>query len=552
MKTAYFRIHEEDNVAIALEQLEPGCEIQFTGGCCTAAEVIPRGHKVALSDLEPGQDVIKYGYPIGHATKRVRAGSWVHSHNMCTNLEGTLEYEYRPSYSVRAGEQGAPGAVAPAGMPGAAAPEGTAGAVAPAGTPGAAAPAGMSGAVAPAGTGALARLSSAPSGPTFKGYRRKNGAVGVRNEIWIIPTVSCANHTADVLAKLASVEFGDACDGIFAFPHNSGCSQLGDDHRMTQKLLAAIAKHPNAGGVLLVSLGCENNNIHEFLPVLGDYDRDRFRVLVTQEAGDEIGTGLELLRELAEIVKRDKRVRVPVSELKIAFKCGGSDSLSGVTANPLCGTVADRITSLGGSAVLTEVPEMFGAETILMNRADSRETFEKVVNLINSFKQYYLDYGQPVYENPSPGNKEGGITTLEEKSLGCVQKGGRAVVSDTLDYGEPVLRPGLNLMTGPGNDNVSITDLVASGAQILLFTTGRGNPLGTAIPCIKLSSNTALYERKRHWIDFNAGTIVDGDSLEKLSEKLWKLVLEVASGKKTRSEINGFREIMLFKNGVLL
>ena len=360
MKTAYFRIHEADNVAIALEQLEPGCEIQFTGGCCTAAEVIPRGHKVALSDLEPGQDVIKYGYPIGHATKRVRAGSWVHSHNMCTNLEGTLEYEYRPSYSVRAGEQGAPGAVA-------------------------------------------------PSGPTFKGYRRKNGAVGVRNEIWIIPTVSCANHTADVLAKLASVEFGDACDGIFAFPHNSGCSQLGDDHRMTQKLLAAIAKHPNAGGVLLVSLGCENNNIHEFLPVLGDYDRDRFRVLVTQEAGDEIGTGLELLRELAEIVKWDKRVRVPVSELKIAFKCGGSDSLSGVSANPLCGTVADRITSLGGSAVLTEVPEMFGAETILMNRADSRETFEKVVNLINSFKQYYLDYGQPVYENPSPGNKEGGI-----------------------------------------------------------------------------------------------------------------------------------------------
>lgn len=516
MKATYFKIHEADNVAIALEQLAPGSEIQFTGGSCTAAETIPRGHKVALADLEPGQDVVKYGYPIGRATKRIPAGSWVHSHNMSTNLEGTLEYEYRPSCSVRTGEAGTPGTAVPA----EAAPP--------------------------------ARPARAPAEPTFKGYRRKNGAVGVRNEIWIIPTVSCANHTADVLAKLASVDFGDVCDGIFAFPHNSGCSQLGDDHRMTQKLLAAIAKHPNAGGVLLVSLGCENNNIHEFLPVLGDYDRDRFRVLITQEAGDEIGTGLELLRELAEIVKRDKRVRVPVSELKIAFKCGGSDSLSGVTANPLCGTVADRITSLGGSAVLTEVPEMFGAETILMNRADSRETFEKVVNLINSFKQYYLDYGQPVYENPSPGNKEGGITTLEEKSLGCVQKGGHAVVSDTLDYGEQIRRPGLNLMTGPGNDNVSITDLVASGAQILLFTTGRGNPLGTAIPCIKLSSNTALYERKRHWIDFNAGTIVDGDSLEKLSEKLWKLVLEVASGKKTRSEINGFREIMLFKNGVLL
>ena len=483
-------------MAVALAPIAAGETVSFgPGKIVTAREMARQGHKIALRPIPAGTDVIKYGCSIGGATADIEAGQWVHTHNMKSNLTEHVEYAYEPDVKPLA-----------------------------------------------------------PCEPeTFMGYRREDGRAGIRNEIWIIPGVGCVD---DLCMRLAVenqelVErFG--LDGLYAFPHPFGCSQLGEDNEMTRQLLASLANHPNAGAVLVVSLGCENNNIHEFLPVLGDYDRDRFRVLVTQEAGDELGTGLELLRELAEIVKRDKRVRVPASELKIAFKCGGSDSLSGVTANPLCGTVADRITSLGGSAVLTEVPEMFGAETILMNRADSRETFEKVVNLINSFKQYYLDYGQPVYENPSPGNKEGGITTLEEKSLGCVQKGGRAVVSDTLDYGEQIRRPGLNLMTGPGNDNVSITDLVASGAQILLFTTGRGNPLGTAIPCIKLSSNTALYERKRHWIDFNAGTIVDGDSLEKLSEKLWKLVLEVASGKKTRSEINGFREIMLFKNGVLL
>lgn len=496
MKNQVFRIHNRDNAAIALEAVPAGSEICVEGAACRALEEIPRGHKIALADIEEGQPVVKYGYPIGRASRRIAAGSWIHGHNMCTNLEGTLEYEYRPTERAVADTEG--------------------------------------------------------TVPQFMGYRRESGDVGTRNEIWVIPTVSCANHTVTVLADLANRQFGGLCDGIYAFPHNSGCSQLGDDHRMTQRLLSAIVRHPNAGGVLLVSLGCENNNIQEFLPGLGDYDKTRIRYLITQEAGDEIQTGLGLLREIADVVKHDKREPVPVSSLRVAFKCGGSDSLSGVTANPLCGAVTDRIVSYGGAAVLTEVPEMFGAETILMNRADTRETFDKVVRLINDFKQYYLDYGQPVYENPSPGNKEGGITTLEEKSLGCVQKGGSAVVTDTLDYGEQVKKAGLNLMTGPGNDNVSITDLVASGAQILLFTTGRGNPLGTAIPCIKLSSNTALFNHKRHWIDFDAGTIVDGISMEALADQLWQLVLEVASGRKTQSEQNGFREIMLFKNGVLL
>lgn len=498
MKKTFYKIHKADNVVIALAPILKGSVIEGEDFVCEAGEDIPKGHKLALTAIPTGGQIVKYGYPIGCAVSDIAAGAWVHSHNMRTNLDGMLQYEYHP--------------------------------------------AGME----------VETAAVYEGGPTFHGYQRASGDVGIRNEIWVIPTVSCANHTASTLAGMADSRFGHLCDGIYALPHNSGCSQLGDDHIMTQKLLAAILTNPNAGGVLLVSLGCENNNIKEFLPVLGSYDQSRIKYLITQEAGDEVEEGLSILKEIADVVAGDVREEVSVSKLRIAFKCGGSDSLSGVTANPLCGRISDRITAFGGTAVLTEVPEMFGAETILMNRADSRETFKKVADLINSFKQYYLDYNQPVYENPSPGNKEGGITTLEEKSLGCVQKGGQAVVTDTLDYGEKAQKPGLNLMTGPGNDNVSITDLVAAGAQLLLFTTGRGNPLGTAIPCIKLSSNTELSVHKPHWIDFNAGEITDGASMDELADRLWQLVLDTASGKKTRSEVNGYREIMIFKNGVLL
>ena len=337
--------------------------------------------------------------------------------------------------------------------------------------------------------------------------------------------------------------------------HRSQIANLCQDSQRekTQKILASIVHHPNAGGVLLVSLGCENNDLEHFLPVLGEIDESRVKMMVTQDVeGDELEYGMELIRELAQELSQDQREDVPVSKLKIAFKCGGSDAFSGVTANPLCGRIADCITALDGSAVLTEVPEMFGAETILMNRSDSDKTFHQVVELINGFKQYYLDYGQPVYENPSPGNKRGGITTLEEKSLGCIQKGGKAMVTGTLQYGERCIKPGLNLMTGPGNDSVSITDLLSCGAQILFFTTGRGNPLGAAIPTIKIASNNVLYERKERWIDYNAGAILDGKTFDDAAHELWDLMIQTASGEHTKNEIYGYREIMIFKNGVLL
>ena len=492
------QINPQDNVAVALGDLAEGTAVSVAGREYRTAEPIPFGHKMALEDMPEGTIVVKYGSPIGHTTQAVRAGQWLHSHNVKTNLEGLLEYQYQP-VPKRAADC--------AGLP-----------------------------------------------DTFLGYRRANGRVGTRNELWIIPTVSCVNRAVSRMAEEAQKAGIQAGDGVVAYPHNAGCSQLGDDFETTRKLLANIVRHPNAGGVLLVSLGCENNDLEHFLPALGDYDHSRIRTMVCQDVeGDEIGEGLRLIREIAAVMNGDKREEVSVEHLVVGFKCGGSDAFSGITANPLCGRISEFVAQLGGSGVLTEVPEMFGAETQLMNRADSEATFDKVVNMINSFKEYYIRYDQPIYENPSPGNKRGGITTLEEKSLGCVQKGGQAAVTDTLEMGEVCRKPGLNLMTGPGNDSVSVTNLLSSQAQVLLFTTGRGNPLGTAIPTIKLASNSALFRRKPNWMDFNAGSVLEHGSMDQAARELWQLVLDVASGRRrTRSEESGDREIMIFKNGVIL
>lgn len=497
MKTKLIQIYERDDVAVAVEPIIKGETLSWGAQSVTALENIPQGHKIALRDLTEGQSIMKYGYAIGHTKCFIKKGAWIHSHNLATNLNGTLSYTYQPVTPLKADTKNCV--------------------------------------------------------KTFQGYVRKDGNVGTRNEIWIIPTVSCVNATVRMLADNANALYGEKCDGIYAYPHNAGCSQLGDDFETTQRILASIVHHPNAGGVLLVSLGCENNDWEHFLPALGEIDRNRVKIMITQDVdGDEVEHGMKLIEELVEEISNDKRQEVPVSKLKIAFKCGGSDAFSGITANPLCGKITNRMTACGGSAILTEVPEMFGAETILMNRADSEETFHKIVKLINGFKQYYLDYGQPIYENPSPGNKRGGITTLEEKSLGCIQKGGQATVTNTLHYGERCTTPGLNLMTGPGNDSVSITDLLSCGAQLLFFTTGRGNPLGAPIPTIKIASNDMLYHRKQRWIDYNAGTILDGTSFDEAADQLWDLMIQVASGEKTKNEVYGYREIMIFKNGVLL
>ncbi|CDZ23703.1 Altronate dehydratase [[Clostridium] cellulosi] len=493
------RITPKDDVAVCTQEMEAGEKVTIGGTTVTALEKIPFGHKIALRDIKKSENIIKYGFPIGHATEDIKAGSHIHSHNLQTNLEGTLEYKYKPR---------------------AAAEEPT---------------------------------KCELAGKTFLGYRRKNGKVGIRNEIWIIPTVGCVNKSAELIAKAANERFAGMCDGIFAYTHPYGCSQLGDDQLYTQHILAGLVEHPNATGVLVLGLGCENNNIDVFKKFIHNIDEDRIKFLSTQDVEDEVEAALKLIRPLAERASAEKRVEIPVEELVIGFKCGGSDAFSGITANPLCGRITDRITSCGGRAILTEVPEMFGAETILMGRSLDEKVFNRVVSMVNGFKEYYQRHNQVVYENPSPGNKAGGITTLEEKSLGCIQKGGSAVVTDVLEYGERCVTKGLNLLTGPGNDMVSCTNMAAAGAHMILFTTGRGTPFGPPVPTIKISTNTGLFEKKPQWIDYNAGKILTGTSFEEAADELFSLILDTASGKyKTKNEKNGYREIAIFKDGVTL
>lgn len=371
-------------------------------------------------------------------------------------------------------------------------------------------------------------------------YMRKNGDIGIRNDVWIVPTVGCVNGTAKAIAERT---------GAIALTHPYGCSQLGGDHLITQMILRGLVNHPNAGGVLVLGLGCENNNIGEFKKVLGDIDPDRVRFLNAQNVCDDVAEGIRLVGELKEYAESFKRQPCPISKLKLGLKCGGSDGLSGITANPLIGRLSDRVISMGGICVLSEVPEMFGAETILMDRCSDKKVFDKTVSLINNFKDYFTSHDQVIYENPSPGNKAGGISTLEEKSLGCTQKGGTSLVTDVLDYGDTARTSGLNLLNGPGNDMVAVTNLTACGCHMILFSTGRGTPLGAPVPTVKISTNSDLYHRKKSWIDFDAGRIIDGAQLD---DEFFNLICRVADGELTASERNGFREIAIFKDGVTL
>lgn len=504
------RIHEDDNVAVAIRPLKKGGRLEGAGFIISEIqEDIPAGHKIALKPIASGGRVIKYGCAIGAASQAIQAGAWVHTHNLRTLLSENPRYCYRPH------EETAPG-----------------------------------GASRP-----VARPAALPEIPAF---RRPDGQAGIRNELWIIPTVGCVNRTAEALARWGEAEFaGMGIDGVYAWPHPYGCSQMGEDHEATRTILADLAKHPNAGGVLILSLGCENNTVAAFKEALGPYagDRDRLAFLVTQETGDEIAEGRRLLTALAAHAGKAKREPAGFSELIVGMKCGGSDGFSGITANALAGTVCDVLAGAGASVILTEVPEMFGAEQMLMDRCASRELFDKTVSLIEDFKEYYRSHNQAVYENPSPGNKAGGITTLEEKSCGCVQKGGAAPVRGVYRYGDRVPHghgKGLVLLEGPGNDIVSTTAMTAAGAQIILFTTGRGTPLGAPVPTIKIASNTGLARKKAGWIDFDAGAVLESGT-DFLCPRLLQLIADVASGrKKTKNELNGYREIAIFKNGVTL
>ena len=441
------------------------------------------GHKYALKDIKEGENIIKYGNPIGHATCDIAKGEHVHTHNTKTNLSGNLEYTYEPHFYD---------------------------------------------------------IPEEDKTRTFMGYVRDNGEVGIRNEIWIVNTVGCVNKVAERIANVT---------GARCFPHPFGCSQMGDDQLTTQKILAGMVNHPNAAGVLVLGLGCENNNIDVFKGVLGEYDPKRVKFLNCQDYSDEVAEGIKIVEELQAYADTFERQEVPVSKLKIGLKCGGSDGYSGITGNPLVGRLSDKVIAMGGSCVLTEVPEMFGAEHLLMQRCENKEVFDKTVSLINNFKDYYARHNQVIYENPSPGNKKGAITTLEEKSLGCIQKGGLSKVVDVLDYGDRLSKCGLSLLNGPGNDIVAITNLMAAGVHLVLFTTGRGTPVGGAVPTVKIATNHNLAERKANWIDFDASPTLEG---KPLTDELFEYILEVASGKKTQNEIHGYREISIFKAGVTL
>lgn len=493
--SALHRIAPEDDVAVALADLEPGAHVSIDGTPLDIAEPIPRGHKVALRDIAAGETVRKLGWPIGRTTRNIARGSHVHTHNLATALAGLNEYVYSP-HSVP--------------MPG------------------------------------------STDARTFMGYRRADGRVGTRNEIWILCTVGCVARTAERIARLGSERFAGRIEGIHAFTHPFGCSQLGDDLAHTRSVLASLAAHPNAGGVLVVGLGCESNQLNELLPEIGRSDPSRLRAFAAQATEDETEQGLAALQELVEVAERDRREPCPLSALTVGLKCGGSDSFSGMTANPLVGYVADRVCASGGTAILTEIPEVFGAEHLLMERAVDERVFRDFVSLVNDFKRYFLEHGQPISENPSPGNIAGGITTLEEKSLGAVQKGGHAALTQVLRYGARVARPGLALLEAPGNDAVSSTALVAAGATIVLFTTGRGTPLGFPAPTLKISSNSALARKKPRWIDFDAGVVLAGESVPEAGERLLRLVLDTASGNAARNEANDEREISIWKSGVTL
>jgi altronate hydrolase len=498
MRPQIVKIHPDDNVVVAVRPIEAGTTLEVDGQTIHVSEDVKVGHKVAIRDISSGQNVVKYGFPIGHVTEDVSAGRWVHSHNLRTGLSDIVDYRYEPV--------------------------------------------------------ALQSRTTNGNMPTFEGYLRADGRVATRNEIWIVNTVGCVNRAAQRIAKMANDRYAGVIDGAHAFAHPYGCSQLGDDLKYTQKVLAGLVRHPNAGGVLILGLGCENNQMEYLLKEVGEVNRDRIRFFNSQDVIDEIEEGMEAVEALVEVMKHDRRTPRPITDLVLGLKCGGSDAFSGITANPLLGRVADRLTGYDGTAILTEVPEMFGAEQILMNRAQTPEIFEQIVRMINEFKEYFIRHKQPIYENPSPGNKEGGLTTLEEKSLGATQKGGQATVTQVLAYGETVRPGGLALLQAPGNDGVSVTAEIVSGATLTLFTTGRGTPLGFPVPTLKIATNTDISEKKPHWIDFNAGAMLDGTAtLESLTDDLFQLIIDVASGREyARNEVNDYREIAIWKEGVTL
>jgi len=493
---AIIKLHATDNVAIAMKNLMANDVVTVDDIELTLTEDVNKGHKIALCDLTKDQHIIKYGDPIGFALNDIKQGSWVHTHTIKTNLHDELQYKYQPEF--------------------------------------------------------IEQQQALPS-PEVNIYRRQNGDVAIRNEIWLIPTVGCVNGMIAQMKKEFLAQHPEIdVDGVHVFPHQFGCSQLGDDLETTRVLLQNMVLHPNAGGALIVGLGCENNQLEVFKEGLGDFDSSRVKFLITQQADDEIEEGVQLLEEIYDTVKHDKREQGLLSEVKFGLECGGSDGLSGITANPLLGYFSDYLIAQGGTTVLTEVPEMFGAETILMSRCKDKETFYDLVDMVNNFKRYYTDHNQPIYENPSPGNKDGGITTLEDKSLGCTQKAGSSKVQAVLNYGQRLKVPGLNLLDAPGNDPIATSALASAGCHMVLFTTGRGTPYGGFVPTLKISTNSELANKKKRWVDFDAGILIGDTTMAEAHEQFIQLLVTTVNGELTCNEKNDIREVAIWKKGVTL
>ena len=492
----FIKINKDDNVAVALKPIAKGTTVNVAGTDVTTLEDVPQGHKFAIKPIKKGDAVIKYGFRIGYAQADVEVGGWIHTHNLRTALGELLDYTYNPE----------------------------------------------------------GHKDVEPTDEAyFEGYMIENGKVGVRNEVWIIPTVGCVNSIARAIEATARLNKPEGVDEVVAFTHPYGCSQTTEDQENTRTVLADLINHPNAGAVLVLGLGCENSRIEVLKNYIGEVNPDRVKFLQVQDVEDEQEAAAEIMEELMNYAAAFKREKVSAKELVIGMKCGGSDGLSGITANPTVGLFSDMLVSKGGTTILTEVPEMFGAETILMDRCANRELFDKTVCLINDFKEYFIKNGQEIYENPSPGNKDGGITTLEDKSLGCTQKSGSSLVKGVLAYGERVQNKGLNLLSAPGNDLVASTACAAAGAQIVLFTTGRGTPFASPVPTVKIATNSRLAGKKGNWIDFNAGRLVTDDvPMEQLADELFQLVLDVASGRRVKAELAGFHDLAIFKQGVTL
>lgn len=493
----FIKINSKDNVVVCLQAIKANQTLDIDGSAVLVAQDVERGSKIAISEIQSGTDITKYGGTIGYALKDIASGDWVHTHNIKTKLSDTDQYQYQPN------------------------------------------------------------LFSLPPSTLqerfFDAYLRSDGDIAIRNELWVIPTVGCVNGIAQqainqFLQRYPQLE----CDGVYLFPHNYGCSQLGEDHDNTKQILANMVKHPNAGGALVIGLGCENNQIDPFKERVGEVDDNRVRYMIAQSEQDEIAVAIEHLEAIYQTMKQDKRSKVSIGKLRVGLECGGSDGLSGITANPLLGGFSDYLIELGGTSVLTEVPEMFGAEHLLLERCIDQNTFDKAVEMINVFKQYFIDHDQPIYENPSPGNKKGGISTLEDKSMGCTQKAGSSPVVGVLNYGESLSIPGLNLLSAPGNDAVATSALAASGCHIVLFTTGRGTPYGGFVPTMKVATNSELARNKPHWIDFNAGALIEDVPIEVLLELFIDKVTAIANGEQTRNESNCIRELAIFKSGVTL